>query len=282
MACVICRGAGWIRRLDTSATDRGTAGDDVVGLKGFERLYVRCPECGPQREAAQHKHRWSNMQIPAYLANISFVTYRTHAYVTDHQKDVSETIEKWANRVAGELKFGILPFEHWLMLTGETGHGKTGLACCALRVMTQAASTGGVYVDMTTFIMQCRQAMNPPKDLPPEQKIGPDALVLRYSGAPILVIDDMGAERLTNWSLSEVLWPIIANRYNEQRPTIITTNLSGGELFNTIANTPDCPNARVIAERIMARITERTGKNGVFRFGGVDMHDLRTGQTHVS
>lgn len=201
--------------------------------------------------------------------------------MTEKQKDISEVIEKWAHAIAGEMRFNTIPFDHWLMLTGETGHGKTGLACCALRTITSEANTGGVYVDITTFIMQCRQAMNPPKDLPPEQKIGPDALVLKYSSAPVLVIDDLGAERLTNWSLSEVLWPIIANRYNDKRPTIITTNLSGAELFNTIAGTPDCPNARVIAERIMARIMERTGKRGIFQFGGSEMCDLRTGKPHV-
>ena len=46
--------------------------------------------------------------------------------------------------------------------------------------------------------------------------------------AEVLVLDDLGAGRTTPWA-RDVLHDILAYRYNEERPLIITTNLITGE-----------------------------------------------------
>ena len=45
-----------------------------------------------------------------------------------------------------------------------------------------------------------------------------------YSSVPLLILDDLGAERPTDWSL-QIIHIIINNRYEEVLPTIITSNL---------------------------------------------------------
>ncbi len=47
-----------------------------------------------------------------------------------------------------------------------------------------------------------------------------------------LAFDDLGAERLTDWTLDRVSL-IMRHRYNHMLPTVVTTNLSPSELNNT-------------------------------------------------
>ena len=70
---------------------------------------------------------------------------------------------------------------------------------------------------------------------------------------PILVLDDIGAEYLTNWTRDEVLEPLLHHRMNENLPTFFTSNLSIEELEKhfILQNTSiDKINARRIIERI--------------------------------
>ncbi|HBT98290.1 MAG TPA: DNA replication protein DnaC, partial [Sulfurihydrogenibium sp.] len=43
--------------------------------------------------------------------------------------------------------------------------------------------------------------------------------------APILVLDDLASERLTDWA-KDILHYIIISRYNDKLPVIITSNIS--------------------------------------------------------
>lgn len=62
-----------------------------------------------------------------------------------------------------------------------------------------------------------------------------------YETVPVLGIDDLGAERVTDWTLG-VLTSIINTRYNELRPTYFTSNLTVEDL------------AAQFSERIASRI----------------------------
>lgn len=42
---------------------------------------------------------------------------------------------------------------------------------------------------------------------------------------PLLVLDDFGAERATDWAC-EQLFQIVNTRYSHERPTVITSNLA--------------------------------------------------------
>lgn len=55
----------------------------------------------------------------------------------------------------------------------------------------------------------------------------------RLKKAPLLVLDDMGAEKPSEW-VSERLFEIVDYRYNEELPVIITTNATPQELKQKI------------------------------------------------
>ena len=54
-------------------------------------------------------------------------------------------------------------------------------------------------------------------------------IMKRYSDVGLLLIDDLGAEKKTDWSLS-AFYSILSNRINYMKYTIVTTNLSLEEL----------------------------------------------------
>ena len=71
--------------------------------------------------------------------------------------------------------------------------------------------------------------------------------------SPILLLDDIGAEKLSDWARDEVLGVILQYRMEEHLPTFFTSNLSIKELedhLNISNNAADKVKARRIIERI--------------------------------
>ncbi len=70
---------------------------------------------------------------------------------------------------------------------------------------------------------------------------------------PLLLLDDIGAEKLSDWARDEVLGVILQYRMEEHLPTFFTSNLNLEELENHLAitkNSVDKVKARRIIERI--------------------------------
>ncbi len=71
--------------------------------------------------------------------------------------------------------------------------------------------------------------------------------------APLLLLDDIGAENVTPWSRDEVLGPILQYRMEEELPTFFTSNFTLEELEKLLGETKnsiEMVKARRIIERI--------------------------------
>ena len=75
--------------------------------------------------------------------------------------------------------------------------------------------------------------------------------------APLLLIDDIGAESATAWSRDEILCPILQYRMDEKLPTFFTSNLDLKALENHFAITSKGDEI-VKAGRIISRIKQLT------------------------
>ncbi|MEV6524953.1 ATP-binding protein [Longispora sp. NPDC051575] len=102
-----------------------------------------------------------------------------------------------------------------LLLLGVTGAGKTHAAFGALR----AAVTQPVAVRW-----EATTAADLYADLRPRSGTDSEAILERYRRADLLLLDDLGAARPTEW-VEEMTYRLLNDRYAEQRPVIITTNL---------------------------------------------------------
>lgn len=143
-----------------------------------------------------------------------------------------ENFEQNANEVAYNKAFAFADsFDEndgdGLLFIGSCGTGKTHLAASiANHVMEQFAKTVkfGAFVDLLADIKSTFDK---------DSKISEDDIIKALYDVDLLIIDDVGKERNTEWSNS-ILYRLINSRYENYKSTIITTNLSIGELENEI------------------------------------------------
>ena len=81
--------------------------------------------------------------------------------------------------------------------------------------------------------------------------------------APLLMLDDIGAEYLTAWSRDEVLEPILQYRMDQNLPTFFTSNYGIDEIEKHFIINGDKMKAKRIIERIkqVSLEIELVGKN---------------------
>lgn len=115
-----------------------------------------------------------------------------------------------------------------LYLTGDTGSGKTLFACA---VLIERAKLDYIensfytydFVSVPDVLRRLRKAM-----INQDEETESDIIEHLYN-VDYLVLDDLGAEKTSDWVLQE-LYLIINHRYEWLKPTIFTSNLTLPEL----------------------------------------------------
>lgn len=104
-----------------------------------------------------------------------------------------------------------------LLLYGPVGTGKSYTAACIANALMEQSVT----VVMTSFV----------KILQDIQSVGNEANYIQIlNSASLLIIDDLGAERNTDYALEKV-YNIIDSRSRTDKPMILTTNLELPEML---------------------------------------------------
>lgn len=107
-----------------------------------------------------------------------------------------------------------------ILFWGTVGSGKTyAAACIANELLNQSVS-----VIMTSFV----------KILPQLQDFNTDEsdIINKLNVARLLIIDDLGTERTTDYALEKV-YNVIDSRYRTGKPLILTTNLNYEDMQQT-------------------------------------------------
>ena len=115
-----------------------------------------------------------------------------------------------------------------LLLWGGVGTGKSFLAGCIANALMEQE----VPVRMTNFARILNKLNS--------SFSGRNDIVDKFCRYPLLIIDDFGMERGTEYAL-ERIYSIVDSRYRSRKPLIVTTNLTLGE----IRYPPDTAHARI-------------------------------------
>ncbi|KQV20894.1 MULTISPECIES: ATP-binding protein [unclassified Kitasatospora] len=121
-----------------------------------------------------------------------------------------------------------------LLLAGPTGTGKTHQAYGALRLLL----ADGVRLRWRATTSADLHALLRPRPGHDGERDFQELLRV-----PLLLVDDLGAGKSSEFT-EEVTWRLINHRYNEQLPTMLTTNLATAQL------------REVLGERVSSRLRE--------------------------
>lgn len=117
-----------------------------------------------------------------------------------------------------------------LIITGKSGTGKTHLATAILNKLTEK----DILVLMGRLIVLLDVIKDTFKDFSSKEK---DIIEL-YSKVDMLIIDDLGTERIRSWAL-EKLYTIIENRNENKLPIIVTTRFNKESLLDRFCQSED-------------------------------------------
>lgn len=186
--CAACRGIRMVRR------------DVPVSDPDFGKI-LPCPACLARPDIAPQLAA-RTAQAVGLADEQTRLTFATFATAAD-SREAFEAAEAWASNPTT-----------WLVIHGEPGCGKTHLACAAVNLLVGTGRRVRFWYapDLTRA---AKRAIG-------EGNGAEDYLLRELIDLPILVIDDLGAARATDYVLSEVLEPLIDARYRAKRPTLIT------------------------------------------------------------
>jgi DNA replication protein DnaC len=179
--------------------------------------------CRPQR-LSRARARSLEAVVPRRYRGVSF----DRAPVTEMPEPVVTEVRRYVRHVEQRL-------DEWLV--GDVGTGKTTLAMIISRAALDAGRTVAIY-SLPRLLNLIRQAI--------DSEQGMLDYLDRLSAVDLLHIDDLGAEKTTEWVL-EQLYSIVNARYEAQRAIVATTNLM-----------PDALAAQ-IGERTVSRLEEMCG-----------------------
>jgi DNA replication protein DnaC len=155
--------------------------------------------------------------IPPLYSNASFDNFllpRENPIAYQELTQVYLATRGYAREFPGTKKPGIL-------LMGEPGTGKTHLAVAAFRAII-AKGFEGLFFDYQNLLDRIRSGYD-------EASNSSDKEAYRVAmEADVLLLDDLGAHRVTDW-VEDTVTSIITYRCNNRKPLIATTNLIDGD-----------------------------------------------------
>ncbi len=192
----VCDGSGWI-----------IGPEDVA----------RPCECREER-LRRTRTRGVSSVIPPRYRGVSF----ERPPVPQIEPMVVRVVRTWVENLEDNLASG-----KGLWLMGDTGTGKTTLAMLVSKEALAQGHSVAIY-SLPKLLARIRRTY--------DAEPGGDSYLQffeRLTSVDLLHLDDLGAERSTEWVI-EQLYALINERYESQRSIVVTTNLDQAQLEEQI------------------------------------------------
>jgi DNA replication protein DnaC len=188
--CPICQDAGWVRF-------EAEPGDPKFGML-FPCI------CTTERQQEKRSRELNSLSNMESLRHLTFESFDSTQRGTE---SAFRTAREYARTTDG-----------WLVLHGGVGVGKTHLAAAIANAYASRHMQATVYFRVVPDLLDQLRAT-----FDPDTGVAYDERFQQIRNANLLILDDVGTENSTPWA-SEKLFQLINHRYNEQLPTVITSN----------------------------------------------------------
>jgi len=194
--------------------------------------YIPCKYKKKLDEESSYQNNIITFDMPSEILSASM----KDIYTDD--KNRLETI-KWLTTFIKKYEFGEKC--KGLYLTGNFGCGKTYLLAALFNELAKKGKKSAI-VYYPEFLRRLKESFSDDYC----------STFNKVKKAPILLLDDIGAETTTNWNRDEILGTILQYRMQENLPTFFTSNLSIKELEEHLASNDS--EGKIKARRIIERI----------------------------
>lgn len=137
-----------------------------------------------------------------------------------------------------------------IYLNGSFGSGKTYLIAALFNEMAKKG-VRSILVYYPDFLVSLKASFSSETEFDFHDRLEATKKV------PLLLLDDIGAENVTNWTRDEVLGPILQYRMDNNLPTFFTSNLTIDQLEKNLSITTNGVD-KVKARRIIERVKQLT------------------------
>jgi DNA replication protein DnaC len=194
-ACPVCNGAGFVHPLLPS------------GKPDYSQVVAcRCTRKELDKERQARLQRYSN------LGSLARLTFDNLAHQGRSGDPANQ--ERFTTAYEAAKAFASEP-KGWLVLVGPSGCGKTHLAA-AIANERLNQSLPAFYITIPDLLDHLRSAFNPNSEMPYDEFFD------QVRNAPLLILDDLGAQTSTPWA-KEKLDQLLNHRFNSELPTVILT-----------------------------------------------------------
>lgn len=207
--------------------------------------------------------------LPVHFQGLMLKTY---PITTAEQQSIVDYLRAWMDPEVEDCA------SKWLLLHGPYGTGKTGLAGALGAELLECGVVQSVQMVAVPALLDRIRATYDRTDRADETEAD---VFDKLRDIECLILDDLGAERSTDWA-TEKLFTLINHRHDHENPTIITSNLNPAELgahigertmwriaeLAAVVSLEGCPNLRLpgtrkTAPRNVVPITRRGPAKGL-------------------
>lgn len=149
------------------------------------------------------------------LSSLDLHGRRTFASFDDRQNEglAPDEIRSLEKAIKAATTFAAKP-RGWLVLTGPYGSGKTHLAAAIANSLADKG-TPPLFIMVPDLLDHLRATFNPASSVSYDHRFD------EIRAAPVLVLDDLGAQTASPWA-KEKLHQLFNYRYNTELPTVLT------------------------------------------------------------
>ena len=173
-----------------------------------------------------------NSKISKRNLNYKFDNFETN----NSNKKVFNNLKNYSEKLVNGIE------KKGLILVGNNGVGKTHLACSIANKLIENGIPV-IYGTLINLLAELRNSYDTDNDISEME------IIKLYENVALLIIDDLGKEKPSEWGL-EKLFTIINSRYENNLPVIITTNYNQNSLVERLSLNGEIETAKSIISRL--------------------------------